>query len=461
MARYRELPAFFCAPRQAARAPAPVLLVNVGRLALHHGAVGIIRSLGRLGVPVYAIVEDRFTPACISCYLAGAILWDTRQLDAHRFLEGMAWIGQKMKRATILIPTGDFAASLIAEHAPTLERWFLVPRQPATLPRTLADKRELYLLCDQMGVAFPRTAFPACMEDVLEFVAQVSFPIVVKAAAAWRLPDGSRTTVIVRSLEELYALCQDTAKNGLWNLLLQEYVDPEHGEDWFYHAYRNAQTNYLVSFTGRKLRSFPSFAGPTTLGKAITNGSLQQRAERLLQALSYSGICDLDFRLDRRSGEYKLLDFNPRIGAQFRLFEDSAGIDVARALYLDLTGKRVSQRGGAQGRTFIAEFHDVAACFGYLRRGKLSLRDWCRTLGGRREFAWLSADDPLPFLVTCTRLLLRVGGRLLATRVASHGVGRLTGAGHNARELDAKKQNSPGFSKLKSPERGTRVGVPQ
>jgi hypothetical protein len=34
--------------------------------------------------------------------------------------------------------------------------------------------------------------------------------------------------------------------------------------------------------------------------------------------------------------EAMALDFNPRVGAQFRLFEDDAGSDVVRALHLDL-----------------------------------------------------------------------------------------------------------------------------
>ncbi|MDQ6793107.1 MAG: ATP-grasp domain-containing protein, partial [Candidatus Dormibacteraeota bacterium] len=41
----------------------PVLIVKIGRYPLHHGSVGVIRTLGRAGVPVYAITEDRFTPA--------------------------------------------------------------------------------------------------------------------------------------------------------------------------------------------------------------------------------------------------------------------------------------------------------------------------------------------------------------------------------------------------------------
>src|SRR5947207_15058151 len=127
---------------------------------------------------------------------------------------------------------------------------------------------------------------------------------------------------------------------------------------------------------------------------------------------------DLDYCVDKRDGQYKLLDFNPRIGAQFRLFEDRAGVDVVRALYLDLTGKRVLRARPIEGRTFIVEFHDLVASLGYIRQGGLTLHAWWRSLKGTREWAWCSRDDPLPCLMMCLRLLLRVAKRILRRRSA-------------------------------------------
>jgi len=47
------------------------------------------------------------------------------------------------------------------------------------------------------------------------------------------------------------------------------------------------------------------------------------------------------YRFDARDGKYKLLDVNPRIGSTFRLFAAQNGLDVARALYLDVTAQPV------------------------------------------------------------------------------------------------------------------------
>ena len=53
----------------------PVLLVKVGSYPLHIGGLGLLRSLGRLGVPVYAVTEDHLTPAAVSRYLTGHVVW--------------------------------------------------------------------------------------------------------------------------------------------------------------------------------------------------------------------------------------------------------------------------------------------------------------------------------------------------------------------------------------------------
>jgi D-aspartate ligase len=69
---------------------------------------------------------------------------------------------------------------------------------------------------------------------------------------------------------------------------------------------------------------------------------------------------DMDHLLDKQDGQYKLLDFNPRIGAQFRLFVDD-GPDVARALYRDLAGQTVRRSRQVDARVFVVDSDDLRA----------------------------------------------------------------------------------------------------
>jgi D-aspartate ligase len=389
----------------------PVLLVKMGRYAIHHGAVDIARSLGRLGVPVYAMVEDRYTPLAMCRHLTGAFVDKTK--DTNELLNFAAVIGERINRPTILLPTDDNIAVFIAEHASFLARWFLFPHLPTGLPRLLADKMCLPSLCRKAGMSCAGHALPTSIDQVLAFIGRVTFPVVAKPAEHSRRLNNGKSSFIVRSPEELLALCGPAERFQCPNIIIQEYIP---GEDWIFHGYCNPETDCFVGFTGKKLRSYPPFAGPTTLGVSILNEPLRKQTEAMLRTIGYSGIMDIDCRRDERDGRYKILDFNPRVGANFRMFEDCNGIDVVRALHLDLTGRSISSSPMIEGRTFIVELHDLFAALAYLRRGGLTLRAWRQSLAGKRELAWWSWDDPLPFLVMATRLLLRAARRAVRTR---------------------------------------------
>jgi len=145
-----------------------VLVLNFGEYPFLHGTLGIIRSLGRLGIPVFAVQRSPSLPSGASRYLTGRFLWEADGQNTDQFLEGMARIGKILERPALLVPADDFSAILIAENANALAPWFMFVRQPPTLPRTLANKRSLYHLCKELGVSCPPTVFPRTREELLD-----------------------------------------------------------------------------------------------------------------------------------------------------------------------------------------------------------------------------------------------------------------------------------------------------
>jgi D-aspartate ligase len=388
----------------------PALVLKLDSYALHHGGLGVVRSLGRLGIPVYGVYRERLVPAAVSGYLSGRFIWRGEAEDEDRFLDGMAMIGERLGRPAVLVPTDDLGAILVSQHAATLSRWFRLPEPPPGLVHLVASKRGLDELCGKLGIPCPQVSYPSSRHDVEEYAARAGFPVVAKAIEPWLLPAGAglNSTSILHSPEDLLDLYRRLEGHSAGNLMLQEYIPRACAQDWFFHGYCDARSRCLVSFTGVKLRSYPPYAGATSLGRCQDNQTLRGHAEQLLHAIGYRGIMDLDYRLDLRDGEYKLLDFNPRVGAQFRVFEDDAGVDVVRALHLDLTGREVRRRPQSDGRVFVVEQSDLLASLGYHRAGDLSLRSWLSSLRGtRRELAWFSRDDLAPFLLMCVRFLLR------------------------------------------------------
>jgi predicted ATP-grasp superfamily ATP-dependent carboligase len=377
----------------------------------HHGGLGVIRSLGRLGVPVHAVHEDRLAPAASSRYVRGRWQWTPGADDPDRIEAGLSRLAELIGRPAVLLPTDDAGALFLAERGARLRPMFLFAAPAADLPRQLADKYALHLLCRDRGLPTPRAAMPASMAEAEEFTAAVGLPLLAKRARPWRAERvQTRSTVLLRTRRELSALLRSWPGDGAGSdpgVMLQEYIPGATDADWFFHGYCDAGSSCRLGFTGVKDRSYPAHAGLTSLGRSVDNPALREGVEQLLGDLAYSGLVDLDLRRDARDGRYRLLDFNPRLGAQFRVFEDAGGLDVVRAAYLDLTGQPVPAQQVSAGRRFVVENYDLLAALGYRRRGELDLRTWLRSLRGVDEAAWFARDDLAPFGLMCVRTAWR------------------------------------------------------
>jgi D-aspartate ligase len=393
----------------------------------HHGALGIVRTLGRLGVPVYGVQEDRWAPVACSHYLREKLPWmaaGAGKENLPRLLE----LGRALGGRTILIPTDDVGSIFVAEHAQALQECYRFPRQDPLLVRSLCNKKQLYHLCREFDVPAPETWFPTTRDELLDLLGEAVFPVVLKAIDPWLLHRGTQlaSVVIANDANELLRWYDRLEDQGHPNLMLQEYIPGGPESIWMYNGYFNAHSESLVHFTGRKLRQHPPYTGMTTLGMCASNEVVEATTKHFMKAIGYRGIVDMGYRYDARDGQYKLLDVNPRIGATFRLFVGMNGIDVARALYLDLTGQRVEMASAREGRKWLVESYDTISSLRYLRDRRLTLTEWLRSFRGVNEGAWFALDDPLPFAVMCLRFLARSPQKLsraLARRARSWPLG--------------------------------------
>ena len=64
----------------------------------HHGGLGIVRSLGRLGVPVYCVDADRWEPAFSSRYCRGRLILNTDSGPARKSVARLLEIAQQARR---------------------------------------------------------------------------------------------------------------------------------------------------------------------------------------------------------------------------------------------------------------------------------------------------------------------------------------------------------------------------
>ncbi|EFG64889.1 conserved hypothetical protein [Streptomyces sp. SPB074] len=277
---------------------------------------------------------------------------------------------------------------------PALAARFPRPAQPPGLAARVADKARLAEVCAAAGIAHPETARPASPAEAAEALRALGAPAIAKWSRPWLLPPGSglRSTSLVRTPAEAAALQARTAEAGS-PLLLQHLLPYAPGRDWFCHAYADRAGRLAAGGTGRKLRAWPPGAGLTAVGRWEEDPRIADCARRLVATLGYRGVLDLDFRYDATGTTPYLLDFNPRPGAQFRLFTDHGGLDVVRALHLDLTGRPLPPRAPAPGRRFTVGTYALLSAARGERAGP-----GARKGAGRagREGAWWAADDPAP-----------------------------------------------------------------
>jgi predicted ATP-grasp superfamily ATP-dependent carboligase len=195
------------------------------------------------------------------------------------------------------------------------------------------------------------------------------------------------------------------------SLMLQEYLGGGSETVWMFNGYFDGDSTCLFGATGHMMRQYPPYTGRTSLGVVYANETVARHAIAFMQAIGYRGPLDIGFKYDARSGEYKAIDVNPRLGATFRLFVDGAGLDVARACYLDMTGQQVPAGTVRDGRKWMVELFDLAASPTYWRKQRFSLGEWLRSYRGVEEGSWFAADDPLPLLAAGWQSLKRFSRR--------------------------------------------------
>ena len=376
-------------------ASTPVVVLRCAR----HGGLGITRSLGRLGVPVFNVDASRWVPAFVSRYSAGRFPWDAEtapEQDSLRFLEGVA---NQIGKRPILIPTSDNIATFVADHAGRLAQHFAFPQPGAQLVRALCSKREMYFLAKKLAIPTAETAFPQNREEILRYLETARFPIMLKGILGSKLdPKSGKRMFKVHDREELLRLYDEYENPQAPNFMLQEYIPGGDDTVWMFNGYFDANSDCTVAFTGKKIRQYPVYTGLTSLGICLKNETVERRTREFMKAVRYRGILDIGYRYDARDNEYKVLDINPRVGATFRLFVGANGMDVIRALYLDLTGQPVPPANTQEGRKWLVEDCDLISCYRYFRDGKLTFSEWLRSHRGVAETGIFAADDPLPAL---------------------------------------------------------------
>ena len=383
----------------------PVLVLQMQ----HHGALGAMRSLGRLGVRMYGVHPMRRPVASFSKYCRDVFALDLDRTPPDQCVDCLREIARGIGSMPLLMPTNDESALFVARNASHLQDHFLFAANPIHVVWSLYNKKAMYLLAKRLSIPTPDTVFPESRKDVLEFCERAQFPVMLKASDNIRTArQVGRKMVIARSKDELLGQYHAMEDGSNPSLMIQEYIPGGDDSVWMLNGYFDEHAECLFSITAKKIHQTPVYTGMTALGICLPNPAIESATRTLVRSVGYKGILDIGYRYDARDGQYKLLDANPRLGATFRLFVGRNGMDVARAQYLHFTGQPVPVSSICTGRKWILEDADLVSCIQYYRDGVLSLQEWLGSYRGLKECAWYAPDDIMPFLRMCSSFFMRV-----------------------------------------------------
>jgi predicted ATP-grasp superfamily ATP-dependent carboligase len=371
------------------RPQVPVLVLGKGITAL-----GVLRVLGRRGVPLYVAGEadDLVTGSRWYRPLGGDSWAQGSESDLSRRLEAL-----EIDRM-VLLPCSDVWVMAVSRLEPRLrERFPASVAAPDTL-RRLVDKGEFAETLQEMGLPHPCTFLlrdAGALASVSEEAFRTSF---LKPANSGRFA-GEYGVKAIRpgSREQAAALLAEARAKGL-ELMLQEFIPGPPTRHYFLDGFVDRHGRVCAMFARRRLRMFPPEFGNSSCTESIPLSEVRGAEEtlcRLLAGIRYRGVFSAEFKLDERDGLFKILEVNARPW-WFVDFAAACGVDVCDMALRDALGQSVEPVSAYRiGRRCIHARRDVASWRAQPRHSRPGLGSLLRSWIGAQQLTF-SKDDLRP-----------------------------------------------------------------
>ena len=364
--------------------------------------LGVVRSLGRRGAPVW-VLTDEHRVAAASRFCRRHLPWPAHD-EAAQIALLLRLADEEGLTGWALYPTGDHTAALLGRHHALLASRYHVTTPPWAELQRAQDKRQLYTLAEQIGVPAPRTAYPADRAAVEAL--NWPFPLLLKPAyreEANRFVDDKAWPVHNRAeLLDRYDEARALVPAGA--IMAQELI-PGDGDAQLSYAALCEDGQPLASVVARRTRQYPAdFGRASTFVESVTDEEVEGSARRLLAALRFTGIIEVEFKRDPPDGRAKVLDANARVWGWHTLGR-RAGVDFPWLQWRRLQGETFPELRGRAGVRWLRLSTDLPAALLDLRHGRLALGRYLASLRPPTEYAIFAADDPWPGCVDLPLLL--------------------------------------------------------
>ncbi len=293
-----------------------------------------IRSLGRGGVRTFAVDHRPWALGFKSRY-AHRVIAPEPMADEDGFVAAMARLGERFDGPTPVFATHDEHLNVMVRRKAELTPHYRFPAPEWPVLEALQRKRHQIETARAAGVGIPETSYPASAAEAVATANDLGYPIFLKPSDPAEFKRRFK-----RQAFECHSAAEVDRHFGEmqeFEPMLQEFVPGGDDELYTLGSYLDAQGQALGMFSGRKLRQTRENQGSARTGEAVWVDEVVDDGLRLLRALDYRGVSQVEFKRDPRTGVFKLMEVNPRLW-QWHGLASVCGVDLPMIAYLDLTG---------------------------------------------------------------------------------------------------------------------------
>jgi predicted ATP-grasp superfamily ATP-dependent carboligase len=354
--------------------------------------LGIVRSLGRLGVRV-SVIDDERSIARFSRFATTA----TRVADLYNedtiVSALLAASGGAAAPGDVVFATRDEIVAAISRNRDALAAVYRVPTPPWESIHHVWDKRQTYELARALEIPTPRTVV-ADDDRALERL-ELDYPVVVKPAVkerfiratrakAWRADSPAELAELVDRAHAIVPAAET---------MVQELI-PGSGESQYAYCAFFKDGEAVLSLFARRRRQHPwEFGRASTFVETVPDApELEEYSLRFLRAIDYYGLVELEYKYDARDGRFKLLDVNARTWG-YHTLGTAAGVDFSAALYSDQVGRAVERKRARPGVSWVRLMTDLPTGAADVLAGRVRLGPYVRSVrAADTEAVWDRRD---------------------------------------------------------------------
>ncbi len=360
-------------------------------------ALGVVRTLGMKGVPVMVLDNG----PCISKYskYCSAFVKSPSITDEESYIDFLVDLAKTRKVENwVLYPNCDYSAYILSKNKKVLSDYYRVTTPGFEAVEIVYDKKRTYQLAEKSGIPIPKTYYSGSIEELIS--QEIEYPVIIKPAIKENFYRKVKVKAYLienkEKLIEIYDYVSTIIESS--EILVQEYIHG--GASNLYSVcpfFKDGKI--LTCIVGRRPRQHPmDFGHASTYAEIVDIPEIKSIAENFLNLVGYYGIGEVEFMWDERSGQFKLIEVNPRVWGWHTL-SIAAGADMPYLLYQDSLGEAIDIQATMKNAKWVRLLTDTPTVLIEMLKGNLRLRDYIRSMRGKKEFAVFSLRDPFPFLV--------------------------------------------------------------